>query len=115
MLVSAFFMPGAGQCMQGRWVAGIFYAVTFLTTAVMMLIYIFKILTIYYGVWLETSQDSDVEKVNGMVTPLFAWAIGTTIIYLINIFDAWFAHTRALQRWINARRRAMMPPPLPPA
>jgi hypothetical protein len=95
ILLSAFVMPGAGQFMQRRWLAAWFYCLGFLFTFVMFALYLVKILTAYYSMWLrfETYQAGPVP-----FKAVIGWFLLAMAIYAAGVIDTYVAHMRANSR-----------------
>ena len=113
IMVSAFVMPGAGQCMQKRWVAGIAYAVAIIIAVVGALIYAMKILKVYYGMLDIDRVDNGNASVTQYLPPMFTWFAVTLVVYAMNVFDTWLSYNRQLKKWLTAQRSLIQPPPIP--
>ncbi|MCX7008860.1 MAG: hypothetical protein NTY53_16715, partial [Kiritimatiellaeota bacterium] len=90
LAVSAFVCPGAGQCMAGRWVIGIAFALGISTTVLSWCILLFWPL-------LSRLMSPLNEWISGEPLPAhpYEWRwilisfLCTCFIYCWNVFDAW--------------------------
>ncbi|TAN36740.1 MAG: hypothetical protein EPN23_07990 [Verrucomicrobia bacterium] len=94
--VSALVCPGAGQCMAGRWAVGLFFGISF-TVAFLAL----AALTLWP--LLNNFGHRLVSLLSGVPPPLqtyhVRWIVFSlvlvTVIYLLNVLDAWWQTRRA--------------------
>lgn len=103
---SAFVLPGVGQCMQRRWLAGVFYAVTFMVSLGFLVYYAARIMFLYYNAW-ET-DDAVFERggAMGLLVVRLAYSFATAMcLYFANILDAHRAYRHALNRWLSSERQ----------
>ena len=118
---SALVLPGVGQCMQRRWLAGVFYGIGFLVCLGLLLLYAGKILYLYYSAW--EMEDSALGAGGSVLKILFVrllYSFGASMVmYIANILDAHRAYTRAVAQWLGRQRIKRLenalgttPPPL---
>ena len=96
LAISALVCPGAGQCMAGRWIIGLTFAIGF-TVAFLAL----AVLTLWP--LLSNFGHRLVLLLGGVPPPLqtyhVRWIVFSlvlaTVIYLLNVLDAWWQTHRA--------------------
>ncbi len=94
LAVSAFVYPGTGQCMQGRWAVGLFFAVGF-TAAFLALVmctfwpplYNYFFVTLQLGELGVAPLSYDARKILGSLAL-------TVLLYLWNAADAYWRSRR---------------------
>ncbi len=90
MLLSAFACPGAGQFMQNRWRAGLFYGSGFLVGFCWFLMIALHIIFSFYRLAFELDYQPEDPNIIGMIPPLLI----STVFYLANLFDVFIAQQR---------------------
>ena len=91
MALSALVYPGAGQLMQRRWAAGIFFIVTS-SVAVMWLVWVvFSVLKAYYGLaFASINAPAEAPSLASLIIPFVVWLV----IYVAGIIDTAMASYR---------------------
>ena len=104
VFLSAFVYPGAGQFLQGRWLAGLLYSLCFTACLVLLLSSVIRPLFQTLNAALRWAESSKADTAFTPV-PLFrilAMFVVALALYISNIADA-----------ARATRRARTPPVLP--
>ena len=105
LLLSAFVYPGAGQFMQRRWIAAVFYATTFTVFIVMLLINVLRPMLHNLNVavsWSGSSSDQALQTIS-IPSVLFPFLVAL-FFYIANLLDA---------SYVARRRSRPKPPTLP--
>lgn len=98
MLCSAAGFPGAGQALQKRWGAAVFYALGFGGAFLWLLGVFFWFMLQYY----QMGMNADLAGDN--TTPVFPWIqFGLSLLlsgflYLFNLVDVFLAHRRQARK-----------------
>jgi NhaP-type Na+/H+ or K+/H+ antiporter len=100
ILLSMMVYPGAGQILQGRWLAGILFAFGFTVFFVVFGVCVYRILAIYYKLGFGDIPDSQTHFVLWPAVVAFIIALG---FYVGGIVDTVLAFTRE-QRKKNRQR-----------
>jgi len=96
VVMSAFVFPGVGQFMQGRKLAGAFFALGFVALFALAIIYAFRLLCVAYGMWDSHMSENELTAFSRrMVTGVIFCAAGAAILYIANVFDAWRCQAKA--------------------
>ena len=77
LILSAFFCPGAGQFMQRRWIAAVFFSVTFLIFAALVMVEVLR--PMFHNVTVALDWASEGET-SGQLSDGSAQASGTAFI-----------------------------------
>ncbi len=94
IFLSAAVYPGAGQMLQKRWLAGIFFAVSFTVMFIAFIIIMGGIIMEFYSLGFDFSNSQvNPDTPTGDAISAF---VATLIIYIINIIDAHAAYRRTL-------------------
>lgn len=94
ILLSAFVCPGAGQFIQGRWIAGALFSITFSAAFVIFMVIAGALIISYYRMGFEfETYEPNIQP--DRLIPAFIVAI---TIYIINLTDVSSAHFRACRR-----------------
>ena len=103
IVLSAFFMPGAGQFVQRRWVAGMAYGGLFIVCFAVVLIDFVRLMVSYYSLGFDPQSVRDSSDAWALLARiLVAFAAGMAT-YLANLADVYLAYRRACTRWAAAR------------
>lgn len=103
IVLSAFFMPGAGQFVQKRWVAGTVYGGLFVVCFAAMLICFVRLMVSYYSLGFDPQSVRDSSNTWALLARiLIAFAAGMAT-YLANLADVYLAYRRACTRWAATR------------
>jgi hypothetical protein len=100
LAVSAFVFPGAGQCMAGRWLIGVAFALGCLMTFCAAAILLFWPPLLHAAAWLEEYSSGS----TGLETPGVQWkwflvsATSNGLLYAWNLLDAWLQVRRDLSQ-----------------
>jgi hypothetical protein len=100
LTVSAFVCPGAGQCMAGRWLLGVAFAVGFVSSFCAFAILLMWTPLTHARVWLEEVLTGAVQS---EVLP-FQWKwilisfVSTCVLYGWNLLDVWLQVRRTLKQ-----------------
>ena len=98
MALSALVYPGAGQLMQRRWGAGIFFFVTSSMAVVWLVWVVFLVLKAYYGLaFAPINAPAETPSLASLIIPFVVWLV----IYLAGIIDTAMASYR---QQVNFRR-----------
>ena len=96
LVVSALICPGAGQCMAGRWVAGLIFAISFTASFL-----VFAVLTLWpllsnVGHRLVRLLGDEAAPPSSYHVRWIVFSLASaTLIYLLNVLDAWLQVRRA--------------------
>jgi hypothetical protein len=103
--LSALVYPGAGQFAQGRWPAGVLYALSFTASFVWFIVCAVRIILAFYSVGLQfdTYRTSAVTNLPTKEAGL-AFLAGVSL-YILNLVDAFLAQQRRSRRWANGKWR----------
>jgi hypothetical protein len=98
--VSAFVCPGAGQCMAGRWLIGLAFAIGFVSAFATMLILLFWPPLVSARIWLEQFIMGYAET--KPVSFQWFWILisfaSTSLLYGWNLLDVWLQVRRVLKK-----------------
>jgi len=94
IVLSALVCPGAGQFLQRRWIAGVFFFTTFLAAFVCFMIADFRVIAAYYHMAFDF--DAPPPEVS-LAAPLPSFAVAISI-YVIGLIDTAFAHFRLARK-----------------
>lgn len=84
MVLSALVYPGAGQLLQRRWVAGIFYMVLTTLVTIWLVSMVYVVLKAYYGLAFDPmNAPAEVPGVKALIIPFVVWVA----IYFAGIID----------------------------
>jgi len=84
MTLSALVYPGAGQLMQRRWGAGIFFIVASTVVGLWLFVTVFVVLKAYYGLaFAPMNAPVEVPGLAALVIPFSIWLV----IYVAGIVD----------------------------
>ena len=98
LAVSAFVCPGAGQCMAGRWLLGIAFAMSFTATVLA-----WSILLLWPFLWRLLRPLNEWISGESFPVPAYEWRwilisfLGTCVIYCSNLLDAWLQVRRTMK------------------
>lgn len=91
MVLSALVYPGAGQLMQRRWLAGVFYMVVSTVVMVWLVIAVFAVLKVYYGMAFEPMNvPVEAPGIAPLIIPFVVWVA----IYVAGLIDTAIASYR---------------------
>ncbi len=98
LAVSAFVCPGAGQCMAGRWVIGVAFALGFTMSFCAAVILLLWPPLLQARAWMETylSGFTDTPQAAFQWPWIGASFLSTCLLYVWNILDAWWQVRRDL-------------------
>ena len=95
ILLSAFACPGAGQFMQKRWVAGVFFAAGFLVGFFWVMVLAIGNIVDYYSMAFNfDGPDPDPTSPKAFIAPFMI----ALVFYVINLFDVFAAQLRIQQQ-----------------
>ncbi len=99
MWLSAFVMPGAGQCAQRRWVVGLLFAAAFILCFVVFMVFMALLIVPFYSMAFnfdtyEPPEVSSMPKMGAAIS--FLAAIG---VYVVSLVDTSAAHRRQCSAW----------------
>lgn len=100
LAVSAFVFPGAGQCMAGRWLIGLAFALGCLMSFSAAALLLFYPPLLHATAWLETYLSGTTE----IAAPDIQWkwffvsAASNSFLYAWNLLDAWWQVRRDLRK-----------------
>ncbi len=105
LILSAFFCPGAGQFMQRRWIAAVFFSVTFLIFAALVMVEVLRPMFHNVTVALDWASEGETSGQLWQISPkrLLVYFGAALAIYLVNLLD------------VARPTPPKTPPPLPPA
>ena len=94
IFLSAAVYPGAGQMLQKRWLAGLFFALSFTIMFTAFVIIMGGIIMEFYSLGFDfsNSQVNPHPPIGDAVSSFIA----TFIIYIINIIDAYTAYSKSM-------------------
>ena len=92
--LSAFVMPGLGQFIQRRWLAGTILATAFLVALLFFLGYAIRILVSYYSF---IDFTADIDRSPPLTEFLFSVA-GAFAVWLVSLIDVCLAYARKGRR-----------------
>ena len=95
LAVSAFVCPGAGQCMSGRWLMGIAFALGFVMAVAAHIILWLWPLLLAARAWLEEGAPFEVKFQWPLLIISF---VAATLLYGWNLLDAWLQVRRDLMK-----------------
>ncbi len=105
VFLSAFVLPGTGQCVQKRWFAAAFYGIGFLVTLGGLLLFSGRLLAVYYDIWeAEGAGDAEMAELKACFWRLLVVFAASMILYVVNILDAHRAYRRELATWLSEER-----------
>lgn len=91
MALSALVYPGAGQLIQRRWAAGIFFIVTSSVAVAWLVWSVFSVLKAYYGLaFAPINAPAEAPSLASLIIPFVVWLV----IYVAGIIDTAMASYR---------------------
>ncbi|MEI8139465.1 MAG: hypothetical protein WCI03_06310 [bacterium] len=91
MALSALVYPGAGQLMQRRWGAGIFFIMTSSAAVIWLVIEVFIVLKAYYGMaFAPMNAPAEAPALASLIVPFVIWLA----LYVAGIVDTAIATYR---------------------
>jgi TM2 domain-containing membrane protein YozV len=106
-LLSALVIPGAGQMYNREWIKGVFIALVFLASSVMVLIYVTLAIVGRYLALAQGDAEAAIQATQPlwqMKYPLFTLLLVAIFLYLYSIFDA---YRQAQKQTANSDREEM--------
>ncbi len=100
----ALVWPGAGQCLQKRWLAGTIYAVGFLLTVIAAFAYGIRILSAWYSLIEGDITETNILRMHAWKMLLFF--LLSIILWIVSIVDMCAVH-------VARRRKELQEPGLP--
>lgn len=96
VFLSAFVFPGAGQLVQRRWAAAVFFGAGFIVTFIIFVVYMARIIGSYYAIAFadDAGRPPDVPLTQARVT--FALAM---MVYAAGVIDAHRAYRTSGRQW----------------
>ena len=94
MLLSALVMPGLGQFMQQRWLAGLFFSVAFLICFVALAMETLVPLFANIKASIDMAEGANVPLRELRIATILIWLALALLIYFGSLLDAWLAEQR---------------------
>lgn len=99
VFLSALFFPGAGQFMQKRWVAGLFYMLTFTGAALIFIMTVMGPLIENMRIAIEVADGSNEPFVQTHLIKAMLYFALAMVIYAINVISAWRTYMAQMSDW----------------
>lgn len=121
IIMSAFVCPGAGQCMQGRWMAGIFYFFAFIAAVVMYFKTMCTPLIANLRASIDMANGVNCEFVEQPFMCGIQYLALMLAVYFLNVLSTWRYYLKQHSKWREAKlmrdieqsQNPKQPPPLP--
>lgn len=101
IMMSAFGYPGAGQLMQRRWLWAAVYALAFTVCLVFFCVYVFRIISAYYSLWLDFDKSTTPGRLP--VREVLVSLLASVVVYVAALIDTHAAYRRACAAWAGRR------------